>query len=161
MALPIAASQSPGILLSAVWFGMVGGGFPDWIDLRSDFRHRLKHRGVSHSILLGALLTAGLATILGILAEQFSWIAMTSEVARVLPTAFAAGFLSHIIADSCTVSGVQPLLPLTRVRWWSLPPFLRGRSSGGVDGIVRIIAVCIIAVYVWQITASRFAMPIW
>lgn len=141
VAMPIAASSSPLIAAGAVWWGMVGGGYPDWFDLRSDFSPRLKHRGTSHSLALGAGFTFALWWILGLLADQFTSIDLGHDAIDTWALAFGAGFLSHILADACTRGGVRPLLPFSNRKWWILPAWLRGRSEGTPDTIARALAL--------------------
>lgn len=143
--MPIAASSSPLIAAGAVWWGMVGGGYPDWFDLRSDFSPRLKHRGASHSLLLGAAFTFALWWVLGLLADQFASIDLGHDAIDTWALAFGAGFLSHILADACTRGGVRPFLPFSKTKWWLLPAWLRGTSEGTPDSIARVLALVVIA----------------
>lgn len=154
VAMPIAASLSPGVAAGAVWLGMVGGGYPDWFDLRSDFRARFKHRGVSHSLALGAVFTFAVFLLIQLVSNQFSRIDLSEVEVRALALCFGLGFLSHIVADACTYAGVRPLLPFSNEQWWILPKPLRGKSSGGIDTIARFIAIFLIIVSVW-----RFVQP--
>lgn len=144
VALPIAATSSPAIAAGAVWWGMVGGGYPDWFDLRSDFSHRFKHRGVSHSIFLGAAFTFAFWWVLGLLADQFADVALSHHDIDTWALAFGAGFLSHILSDACTRGGVQPFLPIGQEKWWILPPMLRGKSEGVPDTIARFLAILVL-----------------
>ena len=144
MAMPIAASLSPAVAVGAVWLGMVGGGYPDWFDLRSDFSRRLKHRGISHSVFLGALFTAVVYAVLGILDAQFHQISVDDTEIRSLALAFGAGFLSHILADTCTHAGVRLFLPFNSDKWWILPPFLRSKSDGVANSVVSFLAMLVI-----------------
>lgn len=148
MAMPIAASSSPAIAVGAVWWGMVGGGYPDWFDLRSDFSSRLKHRGISHSVILGAAFAFALWWLLGLVAEQFRATYPSHTTIDIWASAFAAGFLSHIVADACTRAGVKPLLPISNQTWWILPAWLRGKSDGTPDTIARFLALLVIIVSV-------------
>ncbi len=150
MAMPIAAPLSPAVAAGAVWLGMVGGGYPDWVDLRSDLSARLKHRGASHSLLVGAGLAFGLWLVLQIAAAQFGWVSVGEAEIQALTLSFAAGFLSHIVADACTHAGVRPFLPLSNQKWWVLPKPLRGRSSGPIDTVARFIAIALLLVSVWR-----------
>lgn len=149
VAMPIAASVSPLVAAGVVWLGMVGGGYPDWVDLRSDLSSRLKHRGVSHSLIVGAGLTFGLYLILELAVAQFSRFTVTEGEMQALAIAFAAGFLSHIVADACTHAGVSPFLPVSRAKVWVLPKPLRGKSNGALDTIGRFVAISLILVSSW------------
>lgn len=140
MATPVAASLSPGLALGAIWWGMVGGGFPDWLDLRSEFRRGMRHRGFSHSAIAGALLTLAFWFAFGVIADTFSVHWLKPQAIRSWTIAFGLGYLSHILADACTRAGVRPLLPLSQRRVWLLPKLVRGKSSGGLDGATRMLA---------------------
>jgi membrane-bound metal-dependent hydrolase YbcI (DUF457 family) len=155
VAMPIAASSSPAIALGAVWWGMVGGGYPDWFDLRSDFSRRLKHRGSSHSLLLGAAFAFALWWVLGLVADQFAAIRLSHQAIDSWAIAFGVGFLSHIVADACTRAGVQPFLPFIKDKVWILPPWLRGKSEGTPDTIARVIAVVVIVASVSRFVSLR------
>ena len=147
VAMPIAASLSPGFALGAVWWGMAGGGYPDWFDLRSDLRKplHLRHRGTSHGIAFAALLAAGLLVVLRALAEMTFPVAghdLALPASTVVPwtLAFVAGFASHVASDALTHAGVRPFLPFSGRRVWLLPRLLRGRSTGPLDGLMRLAA---------------------
>ena len=56
--------------------------------------------------------------------------------------AFALGFLSHLLSDAWTTAGIRPLLPIASFRFWIVPKFLRGRSSGPLDFLARFLAMC-------------------
>ena len=144
VALSIAVPLSPGVAAGCIWWGMVGGGFPDWFDLRSELRKplRLRHRGASHGIPFAVLMALGLLVGLRALAEMSFTVAgheLSLPVAAVLPwtLAFGAGFASHVLSDGLTHAGIRPLLPISDRRIWLLPKFLRGRSSGPLDRLVR------------------------
>lgn len=153
--MPIAASLSPLAAVGAVWLGMVGGGFPDWFDLRSDFSSRLKHRGMSHSLFVGMAFAVAVYLILQLVVNQFAAISLNESNVRSLAMAFAAGFLSHILADACTHAGVRMLLPVVQDRFWILPPPLRGKSSGIIDTIARFIALVLVLFSLWEVVQSR------
>lgn len=149
VAMPIAVSLSPGLALGAVWFGMAGGGFPDWLDLRSELRGqlRLRHRGASHGLPFGILLTTGVWVALRALSEitlDAGSLAFHVPASAVQPwtLAFGFGFLSHLLSDAWTVAGIRPLLPLISFRFWIVPKLLRGRSNGPLDLFVRVVAMC-------------------
>lgn len=140
VAMPVAATLAPAAAAGAVWWGMVGGGFPDWLDLRSEFRRGLRHRGASHSIAMGIAITAAFWFALAQVSAQFPSLSITASTHAAWSITFSFGFFSHILADACTHAGVRPLLPFSRRRFWLLPGFLRGKSSGYVDGLARTIA---------------------
>lgn len=159
-AMPVALTLSPGLALGSLWWGMVGGGFPDWLDLRSEFRKglRLRHRGASHGLPFAVAITAGLYLLLGVLAATpLTWgdvsVALTHEAIRPWTAAFAFGILSHLLSDAWTHAGIRPLLPFSDVRFWIAPKLLRGASSGPLDALVRFAAMLALLVgavaYVW------------
>ena len=155
--MPIAASLSPFAAAGAVWLGMVGGGYPDWVDLRSDLSSRLKHRGISHSVFIGAVLAFGLHMVLKVAVAEFDWFNLADPETTRLSLAFAIGFLSHILADACTHAGVRPFLPVSDSRVWILPKPLRGRSNGAIDTIARYIAISLVLLSLWSVLQPYFA----
>lgn len=146
-ALPVAASLGPGLALGCIWVGMAGGAFPDWLDLHSDFRRglRLRHRGASHGLPLGMVLTALWAALL-VLLHRHGLAGWTPPASAVVPlvVSFAAGFVSHLAADACTVAGIRPLLPFSSRRVWLLPGLLRMRTGGPLDFWVRWASTCLV-----------------
>lgn len=160
VAMPIAVPLSPGLALGAIWWGMVGGAFPDWFDLRSEFRGslRLRHRGASHGILFGLVITAGLFFVMQALSGTTfapGGIDLTLSPDAVWPWtwAFALGFLSHLVSDAWTHAGIRPLLPFSDLRVWVVPKLFRGKSNGPLDFLARFIAMLAIligaGVYLW------------
>jgi membrane-bound metal-dependent hydrolase YbcI (DUF457 family) len=159
-AIPVAITLSPGLALGAAWWGMVGGGFPDWFDLRSEFRRslRLRHRGASHGLPFAIAMVVGLYLLLQILhATPFTLgdisIAVPAGAIRPWTFAFALGILSHLVADAWTHAGIRPFLPFSSVRVWVVPRLLRGKSSGPIDFLARYIAMTAILMgilaYLW------------
>ena len=155
--MPIAASLSPAAAVGAVWLGMVGGGYPDWVDLRSDLSSQLKHRGISHSLIVGALLALGLYFVLELAVTEFSWFHLAESEIYGLSLAFGAGFLSHIPADACTHAGVRPLLPISNSKIWILPKALQGKSNGAIDTIARYIAISLLLLSLWRVLQPNLA----
>lgn len=153
VAMPLAIPLSPGFALGTIWWGMVGGGFPDWFDLRSEFRGalRLRHRGASHGLPFGLAITAGLYLVLSLLAATpfvpFGMdLTVPDEAIRPWTAAFALGFLSHLVSDAWTHAGIRPLLPFSDLRVWAVPKILRGKSNGPLDVIARFVAMLAILV---------------
>jgi membrane-bound metal-dependent hydrolase YbcI (DUF457 family) len=146
--MPLAMPLAPGLALGTIWWGMVGGGFPDWFDLRSEFRRslRLRHRGASHGLPVGAAVGVGLFLLLSLLSQTAFVpfgvdLSIPAEAIWPWTIAFTLGFLSHLLADAATHAGIRPLLPFSDIRVWILPRFLRGKSSGPLDAIVRFVAM--------------------
>ncbi|MBV9470994.1 MAG: metal-dependent hydrolase [Abitibacteriaceae bacterium] len=87
------------------------GGIQAFAPLSNEIHQRLGHRGFLHSLLgsgLVGLLALPLLPVLG-------WSAWA---------AFLLGYLSHLVADGCTRSGV-PLLHPRLIRYYLLPSWLR------------------------------------
>ncbi|MCA9941551.1 MAG: metal-dependent hydrolase [Anaerolineales bacterium] len=82
----------------------------------------LPHRGITHSLLTCLLLT-------GLLALLVSF--MPAWPTRGLPFAFLVGYVSHLVADGVTKTGIPLLMPLTRHRFHLLPRRLR-LTTGGI-----------------------------
>lgn len=152
--MPIAVSLSPGIAVGCLWWGMAGGGFPDWFDLKSDFRKplRLRHRGASHGLPVALLATVAVYALLAILSRaSFAPVGngISLSGAAVIPWSlcFLIGVLSHLLSDSCTISGIRPLLPFARFNFWAIPKFLRCRHDGYLDRIFLLASLAIIGIY--------------
>lgn len=162
--MPIAVSLSPGIAAGCLWWGMVGGGFPDWFDLKSDFRKplRLRHRGASHGLPTAIIATAAVYALLAII-SQVSFDPMGFGVSlpgsAVFPwtLCFLLGVLSHLLSDSCTISGIRPLLPFAKFNFWMIPRFLRCRHDGYLDRILLLASLATVGVYVLIYLTPRLA----
>ena len=146
-AAPAALPLSAGGAVAALWFGMAGGVLPDYLDLKAESKRVLRHRGASHGLTVAALCAATVFLILRILAEARSNPIPVSPD-RVWPwtVAFTAGMLSHLLSDACTVAGIRPLLPFWDRKFWLLPRFLRGRSSGPINALADLLAVTVLGV---------------
>ncbi len=152
VALPIAVSRDPAVAAGCLWLGMVGGGLPDWLDLRSDFRTqlRLKHRGTSHSLVVlagcSAMLYLALVTLRRGDVAIGDWAFSPTDAAIVALTAsLAAGVASHLASDACTYGGIRPFLPFSKRMVWLLPRFLRSRYDGYLDILFRLLAITALA----------------
>jgi membrane-bound metal-dependent hydrolase YbcI (DUF457 family) len=143
----VAASSSLPVAAGALWLGAVGGGFPDWLDLRSELRGslRLRHRGASHGLPAAAAMTAVVAIALWSLAagraDVPGWMTIDERTAGIWTGAFAAGLLTHLAGDACTHAGIRPLLPFSRWRAWLLPRPFRGRSDGWLNGVALVASL--------------------
>lgn len=145
VALPVAMSLSPPAAAGALFLGMAGAVVPDYADLHSDFRHLLRHRGVSHSVLF-AFGAIGLTyLILGALTRvgdpRFQ---LHAALVGPLLVAFALGVGSHLLLDAATPSGIRPLLPLSGFRLRILPPGLRIPTGGTRDALVHTITSLVV-----------------
>lgn len=166
VALPIAVSREPAVAVGCLWLGMVGGGLPDWFDLRSDFKTqlRLKHRGTSHSLLVllgcSALLYLALVTLRrgGVTFGGWS-LATVDATITAWVAALALGIGSHLASDACTHAGIRPFLPFSRRTVWLLPRFLRSRYDGYLDTVLRILAVTVLAFGVVLFAGRWIASP--
>lgn len=113
----------------------------------------LPHRGITHSLVTALLLTGGLALLLA---------AMPSWPARGLPFAFLVGYVSHLVADGVTKTGVPLLLPLMRHRFHLLPRGLRLTTGGTFEqSLFRLLLVVDGLFLVWlllrQVRSFLFA----
>lgn len=164
VALPIAVSHEPVIAAGCLWWGMAGGGLPDWFDLRSDLRKplRLQHRGISHSVVFLIVAVGLVYLLLGLMRSSgFSPAGITlappTEAVRPWVIATALGILSHLVSDACTHGGIRPLLPLSRAKVWLLPRFLRSRFDGYLDVLFRLGAIGFIGVGMIAYVAARIS----
>src|SRR5690554_6101301 len=138
----VAASASPPVAAGALWMGVAGGGFPDWLDLRSELRGslRLRHRGASHGLPFAIVVTLLVGIGLRALAGASLGLDISEGTATILTLAFGAGILSHLASDACTHAGIRPLLPLAGWKLWLLPRMLRGRSDGYLNLFALLIS---------------------
>jgi membrane-bound metal-dependent hydrolase YbcI (DUF457 family) len=144
-AVPVAVLLPPVGAVGSMWLGMTGGALPDYLDLRSEARRSLRHRGVSHSFLILALTTGFVWLVLDALArEELQLFPVPDRYVVPWATSFGLGMLSHLLGDACTRAGIQPWLPLLRTRLWLLPRFLRGRSDGSVNLFARGMSLAIL-----------------
>ena len=154
----VAASASLPVATGAVWLGIAGGGFPDWLDLRSELRGslRLRHRGASHGIPFAIVVTVLIGVALRALSVSGgdipAWMAISEETARLWTLAFGAGILTHLASDACTYAGIRPLLPISGLKVWLLPRMLRSRSDGYLNVLALLASVGAIGlVIVWKV----------
>ncbi len=85
------------------------------------------HRAATHVLLIAAALTVGawfLGRAIGF-PSMWMW--------------FGAGYLSHLVLDMMTPSGLALLWPISRGDWHLLPSFMRVQTGGGGDATVRIL----------------------
>jgi membrane-bound metal-dependent hydrolase YbcI (DUF457 family) len=146
-AAPVALPLSTGGAAVAIWLGMIGGALPDYLDLKAESKRVLRHRGASHGLTVATLCAAAVFFVLKTLHEAGSELIPVSH-AHVWPwtIAFAAGLLSHLLGDACTVAGIRPLLPFSDWKFWLLPKFLRGRSSGPINLVADLAAVTLLGI---------------
>ncbi len=98
---------------SGVVASVFGAVFPDWIERAGRLR-LLKHRGLSHSVILWLCIFSGLLTYFSSI-SQIRW--------------FALGVLLHLAEDSLTITGV-PFL------WGKRKIALRLIRTGGLSEVI-------------------------
>ena len=146
-AAPVALPLSTGGAIAALWFGVIGGALPDYLDLKAESKRVLRHRGASHGLTVVALCAAAVFFTLHTLAEaKSSPFPVSPEHVWPWTIAFAAGMLSHLLGDACTVAGIRPLLPFWDRKFWLLPGFFRGRSSGPINAVADLFAVVVLGI---------------
>jgi membrane-bound metal-dependent hydrolase YbcI (DUF457 family) len=146
-AAPVAVVADPPLAgaVGCLWLGAMGGALPDYLDLRSGARRALRHRGVSHSLAVAFAAGGFVWLVLDALARgQSDLFRLSAGLVGPWSTAFAAGHLSHLMGDALTRGGIQPLLPLSPVRFWLAPRWLRGRSDGRVNAVAFALAIVVI-----------------
>jgi membrane-bound metal-dependent hydrolase YbcI (DUF457 family) len=104
-------------------------------------------------VILAALLSVGFGVVLEVLHRNSlmlgGWlIRVPGEAIWPWYLCFLAGILSHLLSDAMTYGGIRPLLPLSQVRFWLLPRFLRSRYDGYLDTLLRWLAMLVIAFFV-------------
>lgn len=148
---PLALNQSLPLAVGCLILGGVGGGMPDWIDFQSGVRKPFtpRHRGASHGLpVLVASLGLLVVAVLIVRQRQPLWTGefdiLDGSGVWVSVAAFGLGWLSHLMSDAYTLSGIQPFLPFSRWRCWLLPRVVRSRSDGYLDKIVRLLAFTVL-----------------
>jgi membrane-bound metal-dependent hydrolase YbcI (DUF457 family) len=158
IAVPVAVALPPVGAFGAIWLGMAGGALPDYLDLRSEARRSLRHRGVSHSLVVIAATMVFVWLVLDALSrESYQLIPVPDRYVLPWTVSLGLGMLSHLLGDACTKAGIQPLLPILRWRFWLLPRFLRGRSDGSLNLFARGFSYAVLATglayYCWSFSA--------
>lgn len=100
--------------------GVIGANAPDW-----DFRLGLKHRTITHSLLL-------------LFVSSFAVSFFSKNIALI----WFMSYLLHLLADSCTKMGVPFLYPLVKKRYG-----LKLIKTGGVEDMF----ICLLAVFIISI----------
>lgn len=143
--LGVAAYMHASPLDSLVLAGLAGAAalLPDIDHPKSDIRQKLgllgtftfgwmSHRGITHTWILWALLSA--------LALLF----LPAPVALAL----IAGYASHLIADMATRSGLPVFWPITEAKFYVLPYPIRVRTGSIVESLLD---VALVALVVWLV----------
>ncbi|MBE0645470.1 MAG: metal-dependent hydrolase [Bacteroidetes bacterium] len=94
------------------------------------------HRAATHVLLIAAVLTAG------------AWFLGRAIGFPSLWMWFAAGYMSHLVLDMMTPSGLALFWPLSQSDWHLLPSFMRVQTGGGADAAVRVVLLAGAAVLV-------------
>jgi membrane-bound metal-dependent hydrolase YbcI (DUF457 family) len=116
---------------------MAGAVVPDYLDIRSDFRSMLRHRGISHSILVGLIATYVMFLIVDALARvDFGAYDMPGALVQPMWMAFGIGLASHLALDACTPGGIRPALPIANRKLWLLPRAMRIRTGSAIDTLI-------------------------
>lgn len=152
-AIPLALTLPPVGAIACVWIGMTGGALPDYLDLKSEARRTLRHRGFSHSLPMVAFMCGFAWFVLDALSRsRVDLLPVPETYVAPWTIALALGMVSHLLGDACTRAGIQPLLPVSKWRFWILPRFLRGRSDGCLNAVATGISFAVfgfgIAAYV-------------
>jgi inner membrane protein len=93
----------------------------------------LKHRGVTHTAIAAALVTAA------------GW-----HLHPVYGLAVGAGYISHLIGDMTTKAGLTLLYPVSQREIHLLPPIMRITTGGAGE---RLIAVVLFTMLFWLLFA--------
>lgn len=89
------------------------------------------HRGLTHSLLVAIVLTlVALNLSIFLTVSQTAWWGV----------AWGAGYLSHLVADALTFSGIKLLQPFSEQRFWLAPRPFRFRVGTWPDALLGTIA---------------------
>lgn len=147
--MPIALDRSWPEGAGIVLMGMAGAVMPDYLDLRSDARGVLRHRGASHGLIVCGLCIALVWAIIRALTRlDDPDFALDAQMVNPLTLAFAVGIASHLLLDACTPRGIQPFLPFLKSRMWLLPRRLRIGTGGRRDTLLGLLATAAIVVVI-------------
>lgn len=97
------------------------------------------HRAATHVLFVAAALTVGM------------WFLGASIGFPSLWMWFAAGYLSHLLLDMMTPSGLALFWPMSRGNWHLLPSFMRVQTGGAGDTFMRT--------FLLVAAAGLFALP--
>jgi membrane-bound metal-dependent hydrolase YbcI (DUF457 family) len=147
-AVPIAIDLAPAAAAGALVCGMAGAVVPDYLDIRSDFQGMLRHRGISHSIVVGFVATYVMFLIVDALARvDIGAYTLSESLVQPLWIAFGIGLASHLALDACTPGGIRPALPFTNCKLWLLPRAMRIRTGSTVDTLIgRAAGLAVLAI---------------
>jgi membrane-bound metal-dependent hydrolase YbcI (DUF457 family) len=85
------------------------------------------HRGGTHWLFIAGILSYGMWHLGSLVGYPPLWLW------------FTAGYLSHLILDMLTPSGLELLRPLSTASIHLLPGFMRIRTGGTADTVVRVL----------------------
>lgn len=97
------------------------------------------HRAATHVLFVAAALTAGMWFLGAAIGFPSLWMW------------FAAGYLSHLLLDMMTPSGLALFWPMSRGNWHLLPSFMRMQTGGAGDVFMRT--------FLLAVGAGLFALP--
>ncbi|MDQ5851811.1 MAG: metal-dependent hydrolase [Chloroflexota bacterium] len=89
------------------------------------------HRGLTHSLVV-TLAVVAVSTVLSI--------ALTPGHTAWWGVAWSAGYISHLLADALTLSGLKLLQPWSQRRYWLVPRTLRFRVGTWPDALLGSVA---------------------
>jgi inner membrane protein len=89
------------------------------------------HRGMTHSLIIAVYMLVGaIAASILLTTSRTPWWGI----------AWSAGWLSHLLADSMTLSGLKLLQPWSQRRFWLVPQPLRFRVGTYPDALLGTLA---------------------
>lgn len=97
-----------------------------------DLKLPVHHRGITHTLLVCALLTLAVAIGLGLYR-------VTAPYASAAALGVLVGYGMHLAADACTPHGVPIFLPFSRRDVHLLPRLLRITTGSWAEGLVVIL----------------------
>lgn len=111
----------------------------------------LPHRGPTHWLIATPLV----AFVLGLCAEMIAW---TQPIAPEIMGGVFVGYLMHLFADSCTVSGVRLLKPFHGRDCWLVPIGLRVVTRSPLTAKERFVGLAATAVSIGL--AAMLVLPL-
>lgn len=153
--LRIAAIIGAGTVALPIGVALATSRLPDQLELGP-----IDHRKLTHYLLTAAAIILGVYLLgqqatphtaheLGLSVAQFD--AKALDVTR----GFGTGYLGHLAADLCTISGLALLWPLIRRELHLLPKSMRVRTGSIVDSAIMLTAL---GLTVWLTTVHHVGL---
>lgn len=100
---------------------------------------RVKHRGVTHSVVVPALIFGVVLSIIGLKSESNIYLLVVGAL---------IGWVSHIILDFFSDGGVELFWPISNSRFRLLPYVLQVKTGGIFEYLFLLPALTLLTIYI-------------